>query len=108
LSVLHRFDKALDVLLAEGNRSTIYQQMTESTNDDDLLQYVNHHFTRLQQIAVEQEASQYEEMEGALFLDVLDRGRMRALTAIFRLAFEAGRLDERSEAADLNALLREE
>lgn len=101
--LLHRFGEAVDGLFTNPE-SSIRERMHELASHDDARSYIKALHDRFQSKVMEQE------MEAAStgqlpMLDAMDRGQARALTMLFRLAFEMGRFDERREAADLNTLL---
>lgn len=100
--ILERAQRALDELFAEGpRRSRISEYLAESAWDDELVAFVRSHHSQLFEAAHRQQLKHFPRQPA----EALVRANNQTLSLIFRLAFEAGRIDERNSVADLHAFV---
>lgn len=98
-----RISAALNELFAEGPRrsSLVSRYMAESAWDDDLIELVRSHHSQLYDAAFNEQRKRHPREPAT----ALSKASDQTLSLLFRMAFEAGRVDERNEALTLHQLV---
>lgn len=100
--LVQRFGRAVQELFADGQDA--HRKLEELANDPTARRYISNLLDRFQKGFIG-EALDEAANTGSSPIDAMTIGQERASAALFRLAFELGRLDERHEARSLNDLL---
>jgi hypothetical protein len=101
--ILERVERALSELFAAGpERSLVSEYMAEAAWDDELVAFVRSHHVQLFEAAHAQQLKTFPRQPA----EALVRANNQTLSLIFRMAFEAGRIDERNSVSDLHFLVQ--